>query len=191
MNGWINIDDNLAVKEGNLLFGPGSTILSENNWERKTNIVWSYLHVQFSFFSLTYMELKHEEINITKLVLMIIKAWIFWVCWLSPTWYSVIVLNSYLIWCYQLQLFYLTVEHHPVKKISSLKLPQATFDTCLVTRRTFHTLQKSFLCFSCVYLSWNNKALYAKNFAFLPFLIIKQLQKFYNILKCMSVWQLS
>ena len=59
MNGWINIDDNLAVKKEILSFGPGEYYTEWNNYERKTNIVWSYLYVQFSFFSLTYMEPKH------------------------------------------------------------------------------------------------------------------------------------
>ena len=146
MNGWINIDDNLAVKKEILSFGPGEYYTEWNNYERKTNIVWSYLYVQFSFFSFIWNP-NTEAINITKLVLMIIKAWIFWVCWLSPTWYNgdCSQLMSQFD-CYQLQLFYLTVEHHPVKHFQH-ETSQTTFNMFGHSENLLHTLQKSFFVF--------------------------------------------
>ena len=72
---------------------------------------------------------------------------IFWVCQLSLMWYNVYC--SYLIsWfdCYQLQLVYLTVAHHPVRNLQ-YETSQTNFDRFSQSQHLFHTPHKSFFVF--------------------------------------------
>ena len=86
--------------------------------------------------------------------------WIFWVYWLSPTW-CYIDCSWLMSWFdrYQLQLFYLTMEHHPSRYLQHA-VSQITFDTFDQSQHLLHTLHKSFVCVFELrfYLSWNNKA---------------------------------
>ena len=103
--------------------------------------------------------------------------WIFWVCRLSTSWYNIDCSQLMSRFdCYQLQLVYLTMEHHAVRNLQH-ETSQTTFD--MFNQYLLHTLCKSFSVFRlCFYLSWNNKAIYAKNVGFfLPSSILKWLHK--------------
>ena len=79
--------------------------------------------------------------------------------------------------CYQLQLVYPMVKHHSVRNLHQ-ETSQTTFDTFNHSRNLLHTLQKSFFTFQlCFYLSWRDKASYAKNVYFLSSSILKWLHK--------------
>ena len=56
---------------------------------------------------------------------------------------------------YQLELVYLTVEHHLARNLQH-RTSQTTFNTFNQSQHFLHTLDKSF--FSHFYLSYNNKA---------------------------------
>ena len=94
------------------------------------------------------------------------SIWIFWVCWLSPTWYTVDcsqVLSQFS--CYHVQLVYPTMEHRQTRSHSQ-ETSQNALDTFNQSQHLFYTLQKSFVFHLHFYLSWNNKAYYDKNVAF-------------------------
>ena len=64
--------------------------------------------------------------------------------------------------CYQLQLVYPTVEHHPARNLQH-GTSQTTFDMFNQSQHLLHMLHRSFFVFQlCLYLSWNNKAEYAE-----------------------------
>ena len=66
------------------------------------------------------------------------------------------------------------------QEVSSKKIYKPCF-THLISHRTFSIQYANlFLCFSCFYLSWNNKAYYAKMVTFLPSSILKWLLKFHQ-----------
>ena len=70
---------------------------------------------------------------------------------------------------YRLQLAYLTVEYHPVKYLQHETLP-ATSDMLDQSQNLLNIMHKSFLGFQLhFYISWNNKAQYAKNVVFFFF----------------------
>ena len=105
--------------------------------------------------------------------------WIFWVCWLSPAWYNI----DHSQWmsrfdCYQLQLVYLTAEHHSVRCIQHKTL-QTIFDSDQ-SQYLLHMLHKlfffSFVFWLYFYLSCDNKA-YAEMFLLFPSSILKWLHK--------------
>jgi hypothetical protein len=82
------------------------------------------------FFSLTYIELKHQsnEHNQAGTNEFWNLIWIFWICQLSPAWYNVDCseLMSQFV-SYQLQLVCLTVECRPAKNLHH-ETSQTTFD---------------------------------------------------------------
>ena len=73
--------------------------------------------------------------------------WIFWICWLSPSWYN-IDYSQWMYWFdwYQFQLIYLTMEQHSAKNLQH-KTSQTTIDTFTAPS---HTLHKS-LCISVMF----------------------------------------
>ena len=76
--------------------------------------------------------------------------WIFWVCRLSPTWYTVDcsqVLTQ--LYCYHVQQVYPTMEHHPTKNHSQ-ETSQNALDMFNQSQHLFYTLQKS-LCFAYIF----------------------------------------
>ena len=79
--------------------------------------------------------------------------WMFWVCWLFPTWYEVDC-SQLVSWfdSYQLQLVYLTVENHPTRNLQH-EIPKTAFDTS-ISHSTFsiHCADLfMFLLFSCIF----------------------------------------
>ena len=86
--------------------------------------------------------------------------WVFWICWLSPSWYN-IDYSQWMSWfdCHQLQLVYWTMEHHPVRNLQH-KISQTTFWYVQSITAPFPYVVQTFFCVFQMhsYFSWNNKA---------------------------------
>ena len=108
---------------------------------------------------------------------MVYKAWFgYFECVGYLAWYN----TDHSQWmsrfdCYQLQLVYLTVEHHSVRH-NQHKTLQTIFDSDQ-SQYLLHMLHKFFIFFAFwlySYIFWNNKTYCAKNVVFfLPASIIK------------------
>ena len=119
--------------------------------------------------------------------------WIFWVCWLSPTWYNVDC-SQLISW---FDLYELSTALPNRGASSSEKTPAWSFANHFwhvwsVTAPSPYAVQFFFAFQLHFYLSWNNKAQYAKNVAyFLPSLISKwpkKIHQFWYALKKKARW---
>ena len=160
--------------------------------------MWKYNQEGFFFFfHVTYVEPKHQSDWKASANYFQCLIWIFWVCWLIPTWYNNIDCSQLMSWfdLYRLQLAYLTVEYHPVKYLQH-GIWQTILDILDQSQNLLHTLHTSLFLFQlCFYLSWKPK--YAKMLLFSSIFNIKMTtQKFTNfdkffLKKCTVMWQLS
>ena len=103
-------------------------------------------------FCLTYVEPKHQNDKHNQAVTYYFQhlMWIFWVCWLSPTWYNVDCSQLMSWFGHSGQLIYTFMEHRPMRNLQHETL-QTTFDTFNQSQHLLHTLPKSFLHFSCLF----------------------------------------
>ena len=115
-------------------------------------------------FFFTYVEPKHQSDELDQAAANDFQhlIWVFWVCWLSPVWCT-IDYSQLMSWsdCYQLQLVYPIVEHHPVRNLQH-KTSKTTFDTFSHSIFSIHGTIFFFFFFFAFqlrfYLSWNNEA---------------------------------
>ena len=110
-----------------------------------------------------------EVRNITKLGQMIFNAWLGYFEYVSYLPRGITIYCSHLMSQfdhYQLQLVYPSIGSNIQQEISSTKLYKPLFDTFYQSQHILHILHIFFGISVAFYLSWSNKAWYAKNVTF-------------------------